>query len=90
MFNPKGMTDRELQDAVNPALERARNNPILSGIDLTELKHIPGIDREDQCPYSGKPQYQQVVDYREPTCPVCLKIIADTLRCELGERLGGG
>ena len=89
MFDPKSMTTRELELGVDPARERAAANPILPDADLTKLQHIPGIDGIDQCAYSGNTEYQQVADYRCPTCPVCLKIIADAIVIELDNRYGG-
>ena len=86
MFDPKTLTLEELEKQVPLAQERARKYYLDPDIDLAGRKHVPGVEN---CNYSGDATCEQVALFLEATCPQCLKIIADTLLIELGDRLAG-
>ena len=79
MFDP----NLTLEAKVLLALDRAQQYYLDPDIDRTKLKHLPGVEA---CCYSGIEQFNQVELFNDATCPVCVKVIADTLQIELNDR----
>ena len=87
MFDPKNMTNEELEKQFPMARDRAQQYYLDPDVDLTERKHVPGVEN---CEYSGDERWEQVACFLDSTCPQCLKIISDTLLITRGDRTPEG